>query len=53
MVIEVGSMGEKQDKQNKHEKKVNPPPQKIDPKLAKTVELKEKPRNKKTYRFEK
>lgn len=52
MVIEVGGMGEKQDKQNKTEKKVEPPPKIIDPKLRKTVELGQKPRNKKTYRFE-
>ncbi len=45
-------MGEKQEKQDKTEEKVEPPPKKIDPQLAKTVEFKEKPRNKKTYRFE-
>lgn len=41
-------MGEKQDKP---QKKVKPPPKVLDPKLAKTVEFGEKPRNKKAHRF--
>jgi len=51
MVIEAGGMREKQNKQNKTKKKVGPPPKMIDPKLKKSVEFAEKPRNKKTYRF--
>ena len=42
-------MGEKQDKQNKTKKKVEPPPKMIDPKLTKTVAFGQKPRNKKTH----
>lgn len=45
-------MGEKQGKQDKTGKKVEPPPKLIDPQLAKSVEFTEKPRSKKTYRFE-
>lgn len=45
-------MGGKQGKQDNPEKKAEPPPKKIDPKLAKTIEFEAKPRNKKTYRFE-
>jgi len=51
MVIEVGGMREKQNEQNKTTKKVEPPPKTIDPKLKKSVEFAERPRNKKTYRF--
>lgn len=52
MVIGAGAMREKQDKQNKTKKKVEPPPKMIDPKLTKHVDFGQKPRNKKTYRFE-
>ena len=45
-------MGEKKVKQDKPEKKVDPPPKTIDPQLAKRVDFAEKPRSKKTYRFE-
>jgi len=51
MVIEVGGMRERQNKQNKTKKKVGPPPKTIDPKLEKSVKFAERPRNKETYRF--
>lgn len=44
-------MTEKQEKQDKPEKKVEPPPKTIDPKLEKRVDFKEKPRKKHVYRL--
>ena len=44
-------MGEEQDKQDKPEKKLEPPPKVIDPELAERVDFAEKPRKKTTITF--
>ncbi len=45
-------MGEEQEKQDKPEKKLEPPPKVIDPELAEKVDFAEKPRKKTDVEFE-